>query len=138
MTQLKQHQSPKKEAKEAAKEEMEADIKKASDRAYQNGLLAAEQMLGDKQEIEITKLKTQLTAERIDKERMQKHIEELRDKSQQRNNELQGEAQEVYLEDMLKEKFPNDEVSDIREELVDTTVPSPSIIGIRKNCENCF
>ena len=104
----------KKEAKEAAKEELEADIKKASDKAYQNGLLAAEQMLGDKQEIEVTKLKTQLTAERIDKERMQKHIEELRDKSQQRNNELQGEAQEVYLEDMLKEKFPNDEVSDIK------------------------
>ena len=38
-----------------------------------NGLLAVEQMLGDKQEIEITKLKTQLTAERIDKERAEAH-----------------------------------------------------------------
>jgi hypothetical protein len=104
----------KKEAKEAAKEEIEADIKKASDKAYQNGMLAAEQTLGDKQEIEVTKLKTQLAAERIDKERMRKHIEDLSDKSNQRNNELQGEAQEVMLEDMLKEKFPNDEVSDIK------------------------
>jgi hypothetical protein len=104
----------KKEAKEAAKEEIEADIKKASDKAYQNGMLAAEQTLGDKQEIEVTKLKTQLAAERIDKERMRKHIEDLSDKSNQRNNELQGEAQEVILEDMLKEKFPNDEVSDIK------------------------
>ena len=104
----------KKEAKEAAKEEIEADIKKASEKAYQNGMLAAEQMLGDKQEIEVTKLKTQLAAERIDKERMRKHIEELSDKSNQRNNELQGEAQEIVLEDMLKDKFPNDEVSEIK------------------------
>lgn len=103
-----------KEAKEAAKEEIEVDIKKASNKAYQNGMLAAEQVLGDKQEIEVTKLKTQLAAERIDKERMRKHIEDLSDKSNQRNNELQGEAQEVILEDMLKEKFPNDEVSDIK------------------------
>ena len=103
-----------KEAKEAAKEEIEADIKKASNKGYQNGMLAAEQMLTDKQEIEVTKLKTQLAAERIDKERMRKHIEDLSDKSNQRNNELQGEAQEVILEDMLKEKFPNDEVSDIK------------------------
>lgn len=104
----------KKEAKEAAKEEIEADIKKASEKAYQNGMLAAEQMLSDKQEIEVTKLKTQLAAERIDKERMRKHIDELSDKSNQRNNELQGEAQEVVLEDMLKEKFPNDDVREIK------------------------
>ena len=104
----------KKEAKEAAKEEMKMDIEKASEAAFQKGILVAEQKLQDEKEKEVTKLKTQLTAERLDKERLNKHIEELREKSNQRNVELQGEAQEIYLEDMLKSKFPNDKIEDIK------------------------
>ena len=103
-----------KEAKEAAKEELKGDLKKTSDKAFQEGLLAAEQRLQDRQDQEVTDLKKQITVEKLDKQRLQKHIEELREKAQQRNVELQGEAQELYLEDMLRKHFPNDEVQEVK------------------------
>ena len=106
--------SIKKEAHEAAKEEMRLEIKKEREKAYQSALLVAEQNYQDKQEIEITKLKNEIAAEKIEKERMRKHIDELRDKSHQRNVELQGEAQEVVLEEILHEKFPNDTILEVK------------------------
>lgn len=104
----------KKEALETAKEEMESKLKKEIEKAHQNALLTAEQNYQDKQEIEVAKLKNEIAAEKIEKERMRKYIDELRDKSQQRNVELQGEAQEIVLEEMLREQFPNDEVSEVK------------------------
>ena len=103
-----------KEAKEAAKEELQDEIKKASDSAFQNGILAAEQKLQEQQETELTNTKIQLSAERLEKRRLQEQIQKLNEKSQQRNVELQGESAELYLEAMLKEKFPNDEIKDIK------------------------
>lgn len=103
-----------KEAREAAKEELQDEIKKASESAFQNGMLAAEQKLQEQQETELTNTKIQLSAERLQKRRLQEQIEKLNEKSQQRNVELQGESAELYLESMLKEKFPNDEIKDIK------------------------
>ena len=104
----------KKEAQDAVKEEMLLEIKKEREKAYQSALLVAEQNYQDKQEIEMTKLKNEIAAERIEKERMRKHIDELSSKSHQRNVELQGEAQEVVLEEMLREKFPNDTILEVK------------------------
>ena len=90
------------------------EIKKEREKAYQSALLVAEQNYQDKQEIEMTKLKNEIAAEKIEKERMRKHIDELSSKSHQRNVELQGEAQEVVLEEMLREKFPNDKILEVK------------------------
>ena len=106
--------SLRKEAREAAKEELKDEIKKTSESAFQNGMLAAEQKLQEQQETELTNTKIQLSAERLEKRRLQEQIEKLNEKSQQRNVELQGESAELYLEDMLKEKFPNDEIKDVK------------------------
>ena len=103
-----------KEAREAAKDELQDEIKKASESAFQNGILAAEQKLQEQQETELTNTKIQLSAERLEKRRLQEQIQKLNEKSQQRNVELQGESAELYLEAMLKEKFPNDEIKDIK------------------------
>ena len=77
----------------------------------------------------MTKLKNEIAAERIEKERMRKHIDELSSKSHQRNVELQGEAQEVVLEEMLREKFPNDTILEVKEGSVATTAHLKSITG---------
>ena len=103
-----------KEAKEAAKVELKDEIEKASERAFQNGILAAEQKFQDQEETELTNTKIQLSAERLEKKRLQEQIHKLNEKSQQRNVEVQGESAEIYLEEMLKTKFPNDEITDIK------------------------
>ena len=103
-----------KEAKEAAKVELKDEIEKASERAFQNGMIAAEQKFQDQEETELTNTKIQLSAERLEKKRLQEQIQKLNEKSQQRNVEVQGESAELYLEEMLKEKFPNDEIKDIK------------------------
>ena len=75
-------------------------------------------MLGDKQEI--TKLKTQLTAERIDKDRMQA----LKNCEINLSNETMNSrrSSRSLFGRYAQGKIPNDEISDIKR-IVDTLYP---------------
>jgi hypothetical protein len=89
-----------------AKRELELTVQKG----IQDGLAEARQTAKKEAEDELT-LKVKEKEQTI--AAMQKQIEELKRKSEQGSQQLQGEVQELELEDLLRTKFPFDTIEPV-------------------------
>jgi hypothetical protein len=54
-----------------------------------------------------------LKQKEVQLDQMRRQIDELKRKAEQSSQQLQGEAQELVLEDLLRERFPGDEIEEV-------------------------
>ena len=94
--------------------EMENELKNKSDKSYQEGLSAGQNLSQTQNEEELMEIKRELTNKEIENQRFKNHIADLHQKSKQKNVELQGEAQELLIEKILEKHFSNDDIQQVK------------------------
>ena len=102
-----------KEVAEKTRQEMLQNSQKSIEKSYQEGLLAGESLHQGKYETDIAEKEKELNAMKIQYERMAIKLNELSTKTE-KDVELKGEAQELYIEKLLEKNFPNDDVELIK------------------------
>lgn len=96
--------------KERELEDAKREMALAIEKKVQEGLAAARDKAKKEAEDELS-LKVREKEQTIVS--MQKQIEELKRKAEQGSQQLQGEVQEIELEELLKEKFPLDDIAPV-------------------------
>ncbi len=71
-------------------------------------------------------------------EDQRKLIEEMKRKAEQGSMQLQGEIQELALEEMLKAAFPFDMISEVGKGIRGQTVSKPSATSLDRNVDALF
>lgn len=102
-----------KEVAEKTRQEMLQNSQKSIEKSYQEGLLKGESLHQGKYETDIAEKEKELNAMKIQYERMAIKLNELSTKTE-KDVELKGEAQELYIEQLLEKNFPNDDVELIK------------------------
>ena len=103
----------KQEVAEKTRQEIQQSSQKSIEKSYQDGLLAGESIHQGKYETDMAEKEKELNAMKIQYERMSDKLNELSNKTE-KDVELKGEAQELYIEQLLEKHFPNDDVELIK------------------------
>ena len=103
----------KKEAEAKALSQMQENMQKKAEKSYQEGLLAGESIHQNKHEETMAEKDKEIYAMKIQYERMSAKLAEISNQKET-DVELKGEAQELYIEQLLEKHFPGDEVQQIK------------------------
>jgi len=102
-----------KEAEAKVLSQMKENQQKKAEKAYQEGLLAGESIHQSKYETDMAEKDKQINAMKIQQDRMEAKLADITNKTE-KDVELKGEAQELYIEQLLEKHFPNDDVQLIK------------------------
>lgn len=110
-----------------ARERMELDMEKKMLEKRESLLLEARKKEEEKSELRFKEYEKQL-------EDQKKLIEEMKRKAEQGSMQMQGEVQELALEDMLRHQFPFDRVSDVAKGIKGADVIHEVVNPLQQDC----